>query len=232
MKIITPRITAFSKVSLGEIFHKLDKAFVISFLFLLSSGTFAGEKPTAYNSLVFPSDIKNYPLLFVSEINGEENLYNFTLENFIERQKRKRNIDHKLIRLDSLKHYPIERYKYVVIPTKVNVTTFSPGSTNYSQVVSYFFRDRVNNFEYRIFATASARSKKDIDESYPMRFLRPAATKNFPKELERILADQERHDPEKQNSIEFRKQQSSRTFFYVLVGLFTVAGPVIGGIVG
>jgi hypothetical protein len=184
-----------------------------------------------YTQLVFPDDINKFPLLFTSELELEENIYNIYVKRFIADQARIRKVNHELISEKNLTNYSIIKYKYQICPVNLNLRIFNAeyGSRSYSKVVSFIIINRETGKHYRPFANIKPISKSSYDATYPDSQLEPAKTKSYFTKLERII-----NKIEKKGSIdtfkkEIKKQRRNGTNLMIPMLIIGIAlGPVIG----
>jgi len=200
---------------------------VFYILFILSTNSSICQLP--YNQLVFPDEIHKYPLLFISEINNRKNEYNYTIEKFIEKQE-KRGFDHHLIEKTDLKKYNKNKYRYVVYPTFISVLTFYDRGSRFSKNITYYFYDRQTGKRYRDFARSRTPNKEHFDPSYPTTDLYPAETKNFTKDLSRIIRNLEKKGVEKTFRKEWNvERRAERVFYGGVIALPVITSVLLDG---
>jgi hypothetical protein len=209
----------------------MKKQILLFFLIIANIG-FSENIP--YVQLVFPKDIHKFPLLFVSELEGEDNIYNPFIKKFILKQAKTRNINHKLILAKDLNNYAINEYKYQITPVYLNLTTFSSEyGTHYSKIVSFIIIDRETGKQYRPFASVRPISKSSYNAAYPNDQLKPVKTNDYFKKLEKIINGFENKGSSKTFKKELKKQRRNGTRMIIpMIVVFTVSGPITAILIG
>lgn len=205
----------------------MSDRFLLTVFFFLNLGTSVSQDP--YFKLIFPADVNDYPLLFVSEIDSFQNKYNHSIEKFIKKDN-KRQPGHKLLTKEEFSTYSLIEYKYAVYPTFV--TVYNGSGSGSKSVISYFFYNRKNDTKYRVYAQAKHVPKGQFDKYYPQRNLKAEKPQNFPKDLLRIIRNLDKHGTKKTFEKEQVHQKKDRIIFWSITGVITLAVPEIGILIG
>jgi|GEM_PF-2779781 len=120
----------------------------ITFLVLLVFSTASANEIERVES-AFPSDVHEYPLLFIYSPQSISDFSPFVLM-FIKEQLEERKIKHRLIAESDLEDFSIMKYKYIVTPVSYLTKYENSGSAAvvYSEHVSYFFTNRQNDRQF------------------------------------------------------------------------------------
>ncbi len=138
-----------------------------------------------YSQLVFPKDIHEHNLLFISELEGQPNILNEYVIDFIEKDAQN-GFAHKLVTNAESADYSVKDYKYMVIPIYLNIASHNGSSTNYYKKISCFIMDRESTKKYREYAIANNMDVEQINISYPVQNLTPGHMSKFLKDLYKI----------------------------------------------
>ena len=188
---------------------------------------------TAYNELVFPKDLNEFPIIIQDggikkgQIKGKylESCYKH-INKFVSNQKEKAIRDVQFLTVKDIENLPIETHPYLI---KMHFFELLPkNGAIYSQThIGFRILDRRNDHFYRF----SGKLKSMIvmmDRGYREKDVYPHTAKKYFKELSRILDNQDAMN-NREFQLEERKVQKRRDRRGVNIVLGLAGGMILGG---